>query len=244
MDGLTISANKSDVVISPSLICTDMCNLEKSIYALESLGMEWLHIDIIDGRFSPSLPLGIEAVRQLRKRTKINFDVHVMVQNNEFFVQEMLEIGIQQICFHYESTTHTDRLLNLIRSQGVKAGIALNPSTPLAVLDYVLEQCDFLLFMLINPGFAGHKGEKQVPYAANKISDGYRLIRSKNLNIPIEADGRVSLDSIPDLVGAGADILVAGSTSLFIPGNSIEHNLSRMKTAISRGMERRGIVSA
>lgn len=227
------------VKISPSLICTDLCNLEASVAEIERLGLEMLHIDIIDGSFSPSMPLGIDVIRQLRSKTKIRFDVHLMVRNNEFFIEEMLAIGIQQICFHYESALHTDRLLNLIRREGVRAGIALNPSTPLSVLDYSLEQCDFLLFMLINPGFAGFKEEKQVPYATRKISEAYRLIRSRGLSIPIAIDGRVSLASVPELVGAGADILVAGSTSLFIPGNTVEHNLAQMNEAISIGMERR-----
>jgi ribulose-phosphate 3-epimerase len=233
------NVKEQTIRIAPSLMCADMCNLERSVRDMEKLGIEMLHIDIIDGSFSPSMPLGIDTIKQLRKITNLDFDIHLMVQDNEFFIKEMIEIGVQQISFHHESSMHTDRLLNLIRNQGIKAGVALNPSTPLSVLEYSLDQCDNLLLMLINPGFAGHKGESQVPYAAKKVSDAYRLIREKDLDISLEIDGRVSLESIPSLVEAGADTLVAGSTSLFIPGNSIEENKMKMQDAIKNGLEGR-----
>jgi ribulose-phosphate 3-epimerase len=232
--------NKHQVIISPSIMCADLCNLEKSIREIEKEGINTLHIDIIDGYFSPSMPLGIDTVKRLRKITDMNFDVHIMSNNNEFFIQEMLEIGVEQISFHYESSTHIDRYINLIKKNGVKAGLALNPSTPLNVLDYCLPQCDTVMLMLINPGFATDKNEKQVPYAEKKVADLYKLIKENGLNTQIEVDGRVSLDTIPGLVKAGADMLVAGSTSLFIPNQSIAENKVLIEKSILEGLELRG----
>jgi ribulose-phosphate 3-epimerase len=229
-----------EVKISPSLMCGELCNLEKSIRQIENNGIEMLHIDIIDGAFSPSMPLGIEVIKQLRKITDMDFDVHIMSQNNEFFINEMLKIGVQQISFHYETSLHVDRLINLIKKNNVKAGIAINPATSLSVLDYILGECEVILLMLINPGFATDRTEKQVHYSARKIADLYNFIQNKHLTTLIEVDGRVSLEGIPDLVAAGADVLVAGSTSLFIPGNTLAENKRRMLESIHQGLERRG----
>ena len=208
------------IAISPSVMCADLVNLENSIKELEAIGVDSLHIDLIDGLFSPSMPLGIDTVKKLRKITNMEFDVHIMSMNNELFINEMLDIGAESITFHYESSFHTDRLINLVKRSGAKVGVALNPATSLSVLDYILPQCDSILLMLINPGFATDKGEKQVSYADKKVKDLSELIRKNNLDAKIQVDGRVSLETIPKLVSAGADSLVVGSTSLFIPGNT------------------------
>ncbi|QHE50915.1 ribulose-phosphate 3-epimerase [Pontibacillus sp. HMF3514] len=227
---------QNHVTIAPSIMCADLCNLEESIRKIERAGLDTLHIDVIDGSFSPSMPLGISTIEQLRKITDMNFDVHIMSNDNEFFIQEMLRIGVQQITFHLETTTHVDRYINLIRKYDTKVGIALNPATPLSALDYVLPQCDTVLLMLINPGFATDKGEKQVPYATQKVKDLSNLINSNNLNTNIEVDGRVSLHTIPELVSAGADILVAGSTSLFEPNQGLEENKKTIDELIVKGL--------
>jgi ribulose-phosphate 3-epimerase len=225
------------IAISPSVMCADLVNLENSIKELEAIGVDSLHIDLIDGLFSPSMPLGIDTVKKLRKITNMEFDVHIMSMNNELFINEMLDIGAESITFHYESSFHADRLINLVKRNGAKAGIALNPATSLAVLDYILPQCDSILLMLINPGFATDKGEKQVSYADKKVKDLYELIRKNNLDVKIQVDGRVSLETIPKLVSAGADSLVAGSTSLFIPGNTISENKKLLDVSINEGLK-------
>lgn len=224
------------ITIAPSIMCADLCNLEKSVKELEKEGLDTLHVDVIDGYFSPSMPLGIDTIKQLRKVTDMNFDVHIMANNNEFFIQEMIRIGVQQISFHIETSVHIDRCIQLIRKNGIKVGVALNPATSLSVLEYVLPQCDTILLMLINPGFATDKNEKQVSYATKKVEDLYQLIKEKGLDTTIEIDGRVSLDTIPGLVRAGADILVAGSTSLFIPNNSLAENKQSMEKYILEGL--------
>ncbi|MBX0356820.1 ribulose-phosphate 3-epimerase [Halobacillus sp. Nhm2S1] len=225
-----------NITIAPSIMCADLCNLEKSVREIEEAGLDTLHIDIIDGTFSPSMPLGINTIEQLRKITDMKFDVHIMANTNEFFIQEMLRIGVEQITFHVETSFHLDRYINLIKKHDTKVGIALNPATPLSVLDYVLPQVDTVLLMLINPGFATDKGEKQVSYATKKVEDLAKLIRSKDLDTKIEVDGRVSLNTIPTLVRAGADILVAGSTSLFEKSNSLKDNKKLMESLIQEGL--------
>lgn len=227
------------VLISPSIMCADLCNLEDSVRKIENEGINTLHIDVLDGYFSPSMPLGLGTIRALRKITDMDFDVHIMSNNNEFFIKEMIDIGVQQITFHYESSTHIDRHLKLIKKNGIKAGIALNPATSLNDLDYILPMCDTVMLMLMNPGFAADKNEKQVAYAEEKISDLYKMIKKKGLETDIEVDGRVSLEVIPKLVKAGANILVAGSTSLFRSERSIAENKKIMEEGIAEGLKLR-----
>lgn len=199
-------------MLSPSLIsCCDLCSLEDSVRQLERAGISMLHIDILDGHFSPSMPLGLDTVRQLRKKTALAFDAHVMASKNDFFIDELLDIGVQQLVFHIETETHIDACLNRIRAAGVRAGVALKPATPLSALDYVLEKCDAVLLMLINPGFAQNRSEGQVPYAARKICALRKIIRSRGLETRIILDGRVSRQDIARYRDE-ADIFVVGST--------------------------------
>ena len=201
-------------IISPSLICLDMCNLESQIRILEQSGIQVLHVDILDGHFSPSMPLGLDTVRQLRQKTDMFFDCHVMVENQDFFVDELLDIGVQQIVFHAETQPHIDGMINRIHAKGVKAGIALKPSTPLSTVEYVLDKCDSVLLMLINPGYAFLKGEKQVAYADRKIRQLRQMINERGLDTNIELDGRISPDNIRTYGKDLADVFVTGTTCL------------------------------
>ena len=201
-------------IISPSLICLDMCNLERQIRILEQSGINVLHVDILDGHFSPSMPLGLDTVRQLRQKTDMFFDCHVMVENQDFFVDELLDIGVQQIVFHAETQPHIDGMINRIHAKGVKAGIALKPSTPLSTVEYVLDKCDSVLLMLINPGYAFLKGEKQVAYADRKIRQLRQMINERGLDTKIELDGRISPDNIRTYGKDLADVFVTGTTCL------------------------------
>ena len=203
-------------ILSPSLISVcDMCNLESSVKELETAGIEMLHVDILEGHFSPSMPLGLDTVRQLRQKTDMFFDVHVMTTAHDFFIQELLDIGVQNIVFHGEMETHIDNRLNQIRKAGVKAGVALKPGTPLNMLEYVLEKCDSVLLMLINPGYAQDKSEGQVPYAARKVRELHEMIASRGLDTKVILDGRISKENMAQFGPNGlADIFVAGSTCL------------------------------
>lgn len=203
-------------IISPSLISVcDLCNLEGSIRQLEQAGIEMLHVDILDGHFSPSMPLGLDTVRQLRKKTDMIFDVHLMTSAHDFFVEELLDIGVEQLVFHGEMEPHMDNRLNQIHKAGVRAGVALKPGTPLSQLDYVLEKCDAVLLMLINPGYAQSKAEGQVPYATRKVKELHEMIASRGLDTKVILDGRISKQNMADFAPEGlADIFVAGSTCL------------------------------
>lgn len=200
------------LVYTPSLIsCCDLCNVEQSVRTLEGAGIEMLHVDILDGHFSPSMPLGLDTVRQLRGRTDLFFDCHLMVTEQDYFVDELLDIGVEQIVFHAETQPHIDGMLNRIHAAGVKAGVALRPATPLSQLEYVLEKCDTVLLMLINPGYASAKGESQVPYGERKVRQLREMIDRRGLHTKIEIDGRISRDNIRTF-GKDVDLYVVGST--------------------------------
>ena len=201
-------------VYTPSLICLDLCNLERDVRTLESGGIGMLHVDILDGHFSPSMPLGLDTVRQLRARTDLPFDCHVMVTEQDYFVDELLDIGVEQIVFHAETQPHIDGMLNRIHARGVRAGVALKPATPLSTLEYVLEKCDTVLLMLINPGYAFVKGEQQTAYAGRKIRELREMIRARGLDTKIELDGRISPADIRTYGRDTADLFVVGSTCL------------------------------
>lgn len=201
-------------ILSPSLICLDMCNLEREVKTLEKAGIKMLHVDILDGHFSPSMPLGLDTVRQLRAKTGMFFDCHVMVTEQDYFVDELLDIGVDQIVFHGETQPHIDGMLNRIHAKGVKAGVALKPATPLSELEYVLDKCDTVLLMLINPGYAFVKGEKQVTYADRKIRELRKMITDRGLKTKIEVDGRISPDNIRTYGKSDVDIFVTGSTCI------------------------------
>jgi ribulose-phosphate 3-epimerase len=205
---------KKRPILSPSLICLDMCDLKSQADALERAGTGVLHADIIDGHFSPSLPLGLETVKQLKSRTGMLIDSHVMATENDYFVDELLDIGAAQIAFHIETEPHADHQLKKIKERGVRAGVALKPATPLGELEYVLEYCDSVLLMLINPGYAWSAYERQVPYAERKIKSLAAMIRERGLDTGIIVDGRISLQNVADFTALGVSQFVLGSTCL------------------------------
>jgi ribulose-phosphate 3-epimerase len=224
-------------IYAPSLICLDMCNLERQTSELAASGVEVLHVDILDGHFSPSMPLGLETVRQLRGRTDMAFDVHLMTATTDYFLDELLDIGVQQIALHAETTPHLDGALSAIRARGVRAGVALKPSTPLQALDYVLEKCDVVLLMLINPGYASSAAERQIPYADRKITELRAMIDSRGAGTLISIDGRVSAENIERYGGGTVDIFVTGSTCL--DKNRLGESMSELN-ALRDGLVRQG----
>lgn len=215
-------------IAAPSMICLDLCNLEQQVCMLEDLGTEVLHVDVLDGYFSPSMPIGLDTIRQLRAKTNLLFDVHLMSKEPDFFVDELLDIGVDQLVFHLENAPHVDELLNRIKNKGVRAGVALKPATPVAQLTYILEKCDVVLLMLINPGYAGVKSEAQVPYAKRKIDELRQAIAHLGLDTRIELDGRISLQNIEEYGGDLANIFVAGSTC--IDKNDMPNSIKKLHT--------------
>ncbi|MCS5611077.1 MAG: ribulose-phosphate 3-epimerase, partial [Candidatus Poribacteria bacterium] len=213
--------SQSGVLVAPSIMCADLCNLESDVKALESIGVDLLHFDLMDAHFVPNMPIGLELLSQLRPKTDCPYDVHLMVEDNDFFISKLSEIGVQQITVHAESALHLDRTLGLIRDYGIKAGLALNPATPIGAINYVLDRIDYILIMTVNPGFAG---QSMVPSALQKIADCQTFLQQRDVSLPIEVDGNVSFENIPKMVGAGANILVAGSSSIFNRYGSLSEN--------------------
>lgn len=231
------SRKEGRVLVAPSLMCADSGHLAEEIRRLEDLGADWLHFDIMDGRFVPNLPLGLGLVRDARRLTALPFDVHLMVRENDLFVDLLAPIGVERIYVHAESSVHLDRTLDRIRQAGARAGVALNPATPLSALEYVLERLDGILLMTVNPGYAG---QKLVPSAIRKIADARAYLDRRGIHVPIEVDGNVSFEHIPAMVAAGADVLVAGSSSLYRAGGSREENFAKLDRAVRKGLELRG----
>lgn len=225
--------NRREVTIAPSLICADLCNLERDVHSLEEAGITALHVDFVEPHFSPSMPLGLDVIRQLRSRTTLAFDVHIMARMNEFFIRELIDIGADSIVFHVETECHIEKMLQIIRDADVKCGVALNPATPLDVLDYIAPELDYVLLMLINPGYAGSVGENRVRYAERKIHDCRRKLDEQESLARIVIDGRVSFDIIPALVKAGADVLVGGSGSVFRKGYSYAENCRELRDLLA-----------
>ena len=231
----TVSSEPS-ICIAPSVMCADLCNLETDIRELEAAGINMLHFDLMDAHFVPNMPIGLALIQQLRAKTDSTFDIHLMVEDNDFFVDAVAEIGVQQIAVHVESATHLDRTLSLIQAHGIKAGAALNPATPFSALDYVLERLDFVLVMTVNPGFAG---QKLVPATLRKIAEGRAFLNERGVDLPIEVDGNVSFENIPKMVSAGADILVGGTSSVFQKSGSRLENIQQAQKAIALGLAER-----
>ena len=227
-----------DKSISPSLICMDLVNLETSVKELEAAGCEMLHVDVLDGYFSPSMPIGLDTIRQLRKKTDLYFDAHVMAVDNTYFMEELADIGVGRMCFQAETERHLSRKLSWLKEKGIEAGVALAPGTSVETLRYVLEQCDFVLLMMINPGFASSVGETMLSGMKEKISDLRKLIEEQKTDTTITIDGRTYLDVIPDYMRRGASTFVAGTSALFRKnGKSVAENYKILKHVIQETKE-------
>lgn len=227
---------ESPVVLAPSMMCVDPLNFESALRRVEALGADMLHMDVMDGHFVPNVPMGLDVIRALKERTHLPVDVHLMVDDNDFFVGLLENVGIHQVSVHAESCAHLDRTLTRIRESGSRAGVALNPSTPLDVLDFILDRIDYVLLMTVNPGFAG---QKMTPASVRKIADCRTLLDARGYShIDIQVDGNVSFENIPAMVAAGARNLVAGTSSVFSSHDSWTENMRRTRTCIAEGLTR------
>lgn len=226
----------SPIRVQPSMMCADGGHLADEIRSLERIGAHALHLDVMDAHFVPNMPLGLGTIERMRTLSALPLDAHLMVDNPAFFVPKMAEAGVDHVSVHVESTPHIDRVLAMIRDHGMKAGLAFNPGTPLDALEWLAPRLDFVLVMTVNPGFAG---QKLVPTAIRKIAACRDRLDALGLDIPIQVDGNVSFENIPDMVAAGGDWLVAGSSSVFSSSGARQENMDRAMTAARQGLARR-----
>ena len=194
--------------IAPSLLSANFANLYNEIKEIEKGGADYLHLDVMDGHFVPNITFGPPLIKDLRKITSIPFDVHLMIDKPERYIKDFVDAGADILTVHAEATTHLHRTIQEIKSYGIKAGVSLNPASPLSLIEYVLDDLDLILIMTVNPGFGG---QSFINSMIDKILKTRKMIDEKDLSILLEIDGGVKLDNALQLSNLGVDILVAGS---------------------------------
>jgi len=204
------------VIISPSILSADFGRLDEEVRAVDEAGADWIHVDVMDGRFVPNLTIGPVVIEGIRKATKKPFDVHLMIVEPERYIEDFAKAGADHILVHCESssTVHLHRTLSHIRDVGKTAGTVLNPGTPLTLIEYVLDLCDIVLIMTVNPGFGG---QKFLPGMLSKIRALRQMCNERGLNTIIEVDGGVGGDNAWQVIEAGANAIVAGSAVFNAP---------------------------
>ena len=198
----------SSNLIAPSMLASDFGNLQRDVEMVNESEADWFHIDVMDGHFVPNISYGMPVIKAIKQHAKKPLDVHLMIEKPERYIEEFAKVGADIITVHYESTIHLHRTLTQIEDAGCKAGVVLNLTTPVSVLEDILPKCYMVLIMSINPGFGGQKFE-EITY--DKVRKLRRMIDDKNLNTLIEIDGGVTDQNAKALVDAGANVLVAGS---------------------------------
>ena len=214
--------------IAPSILSADGSRLGEEIAAVEAAGADWIHIDVMDGHFVPNLTIGPGLVASIRKTTKLPFDVHLMIENPERYIDDFTKAGADGITLHVEATVHLHRAIAMIREKGLKAGVSLNPATPLVQIEPILPDIDLLLIMTVNPGFGG---QKFIEGSLSRIRQAQQMIRAMAPGVLLEVDGGVTLKNIRSIADAGADVLVAGS-AIFGSGD-YPATIAAMKTLLT-----------
>ncbi|MEE1312685.1 MAG: ribulose-phosphate 3-epimerase [Lachnospiraceae bacterium] len=211
-----------EYILSPSILSADFNKLGEDVKRVEEAGAQWLHIDVMDGCFVPNISFGFPVIKALRKTTNMFFDVHLMIVNPGNYIDEFVDAGANMITVHAEACTHLDRVIQQIKNRGVKAGVALNPATPLTELEYVLDSVDMVLLMTVNPGYGG---QSYIPYCDRKIQELKAMIEAKGLDVDIQVDGGIKEDNIAHVKDCGANVFVAGSA---VFNGNIEENTEKL----------------
>jgi ribulose-phosphate 3-epimerase len=222
------------VEILPSILSADFARLGEQIAALETAGCRMLHVDVMDGHFVPNITIGPPVVESLRKSTRAILDVHLMIEDPDKYAPVFIQAGADQVSVHQEACRHLDRTLRMIRAEGAKAGVVINPATPVATLEDVLDVVDYVLVMSVNPGFGG---QQFIPNALSKVRDLAARRKERGLHFPIEIDGGVNTQNLGKIIDAGVEWVVAGSSifhsvnppSAFEEMRRIAHNATAVR---------------
>lgn len=212
------------IKIAPSILSADFSKLGEDIKDLERYGADLVHIDIMDGMFVPNISFGIPIIKSIRNLTRLPFDVHLMIEEPARYIEDFVKAGADIITIHYEADRHIDRTINYIKSFGVKAGIALNPATPVENIKHLIPNLDMVLIMTVNPGFGG---QKYIQYCSEKIKEVKELSNKFNKDLMIQVDGGIGKDNIKAVVDCGANVIVAGSAAF--KDGMIEQNIQDLR---------------
>lgn len=196
------------IKLAPSLLSANFADMKSGIEMMEKAKVEYLHCDVMDGMFVPNISFGFKMIEDIKKITSIPLDVHLMIADPGRYVERFAKAGADIITFHVEAATHVQRVLAQIKECGAKAGVVLNPATPLCELDYIMDDVDMVLLMSVNPGYGG---QKFIPAVGRKLSDLREMVEKSGRDIDIEVDGGVNVDNIAEIAGYGANVIVAGS---------------------------------
>lgn len=212
------------IKIAPSILSADFSKLGEDIEKLHNAGADFIHIDVMDGRFVPNISFGMPIIKAIRNRTDKVFDVHLMIEEPSKYIDDFIAAGADLITIHYEAEKHIDRAIQYIKSKGVKAAVALNPGTPTTVLKDIISELDMVLIMSVNPGFGG---QKFIKYSIDKIKEVKAMSEKVNKDLLIQVDGGIDPSNVLDVIEAGANVIVAGSA--VFKNREIEKNISLLR---------------